>query len=274
MESDRERCRIVSLINDFEENALDGIESTRSRVSDHAKLAGCVLVIGSLPTILYAIAFSQFEGSELPWKISMAIQLASSSLIFVHYLTNRNSSRMWYEGCAATLAGVAFWFALGSCSFVYFGFAPMPFIERVFALTFFLLGTIFWMSLVWVDYVKKDEEFRLRETLYIEEAERVIYWGAKADGIVARLPQRNPFTRAHFWLVSMFGPLLGGICIIVLKIVPQSSGPHAMFLVLSFLSFPLSQWILGYLVLRTVYFHIYLPLKIERETGKKVILGP
>jgi hypothetical protein len=65
-----------------------------------------------------------------------------------------------------------------------------------------------------------------------------------------------------------------GISLIASRLIPHASGPHALFLILSFMSFPLSQWFLGYMGITTVYFHIYLPLKIERETGKKVILAP
>jgi hypothetical protein len=166
------------------------------------------------------------------------------------------------------------WLFLGSYAFVYFGFAPIPVWERITGLLACFIGTIFWLVRVWNDYVLYDKEQDLRGTLYVEEVHRFIYSGVNSDGVVLSLPQRNLFTRAHVWLVSFFGPFLGGIFMIIVKAIPNSPGSHAFFLISSFLSFPLSQWILGYLGVRTFYFHIYLPLKIEGETGKKVVLAP
>jgi hypothetical protein len=229
-----------------------------------------------LPTAVYYEAFGKggFDVSELPWKMAFAIQLLIPLVLFAHYLINRRRRRLWWEGVVALWAVVGLWMPMGSCTFFYFGFAPMPALERGVGLLGCIGGTIFWLTLVWRDYVRQDKEHRLKETLYIEEDKRFIYKGTAADTIVSCLPQRNPFTRAHFWLVSYFGPLLGGIFLVAIKVIPQSSGPHALFLIGSFLSFPLSQWMLGYFGVRTFYFHIYLPLQIERETGKKVILEP
>jgi hypothetical protein len=166
------------------------------------------------------------------------------------------------------------WIPLGSWSFFYFLFAPMPSLERGAALTICFGGTAIWLSRVWSDYKKIDRDRDLKRTLFNYENKTIAYSSTKSDGVVLALPQRNSFTRAHRCIVSFFGLFFGGIVLITVKIIPQTSGPHALFLIISFLSFPLSQWVLGYLCIRTIYFHVYLPLQIERETGKKVILAP
>ncbi|MGT2458951.1 hypothetical protein ACU4GI_39815 [Cupriavidus basilensis] len=255
------------------ESANDAIDSSgdRTKIDGHPLVAGMIVLLCLIPTSIYYGAFGRFgfDSTDIPLVISLSIQLVIPLVIVIHFFLNRSVCRMWLEGVSAMLIVIPVWMTMGSWPFFYFTFAPMPMWERVIGVMVYGGGTILWLICVWRDYAIQDKNLRLREILFVEEEYRFIYWGSKADAIVARLPQRNPFTQVNFWLASIFCPLFGGIFMIAMKLIPQSSGPHAMFLFLSFISFPLSQWILGYLGLRTVYFHIYLPLRIERETGKK-----
>jgi hypothetical protein len=263
----------------FSKRSVDkhgGAEIFRTKINDHPLAAGLAFLICLLPTGVYYEAFGEgeFNSSDFPWIIAFSFQIFIPISLIFHYVINRNKRRLWWEGIVASFSLFAMWMLFGSWSFFYFGFAPMPMWERTTGLLGCFGATGWWLVRVWGDYKKNDIKHRLKETLFIEQENRFIYKGCAADKILSCLPQRNLFTSLHIWLVSFFGPLLGGVLLIFLKTIPQSSGPHALFLIVSFLSFPLSQWILGYLGIRTIYFHIYLPLQIERETGKKVILFP
>jgi hypothetical protein len=248
----------------------------RTKINDHPMVAGLAFLTCLLPTSVYYEAFGKggFNSSDIPWKIALIFLFFIPAVFIIHYIINRRQCRLWWEGVAALFGVLAVWLLLGAWSFFYFGFAPMPQFERIIGLLVCLGGTTFWLISVWRDYVKIDRKEQLRESLFVEESDRIVYSGTASDAVVMCLPQRNPFTRVHVWLVLFFGPFLGGILLVVLKLMPQSSGPHAMFLLVSFLSFPLSQWILGYLGVRTAYFHIYLAFWLERRTGKRVFLGP
>jgi hypothetical protein len=246
----------------------------QSRVSDHGRLAGLIFFIGFGPTLFYFAAFKEFNGSNIPWKLSLDMQIIIPLILILHFFENRKKSRMWHEGCAAAISLLEIWMLIGSYPFIYFSFAPIPLFIKIIGLTSIITGTTHWIYIAWHEYLKFDKSKNLENELFIDEGERILYYGTQADLIIASMPQRNPFTRIHFLLVSACGPFLGGVCLILFKLIPASFGLNFLFLFLSFICFPLSQWLLGYLVTRTVYFHIYLPLKIEHKTGKIVILGP
>jgi hypothetical protein len=163
---------------------------------------------------------------------------------------------------------------LGSWSFIYFSFAPLPYWEKTGGITACFCGTIIWLWRLWKDYVKFDDERQLKKILFSEESERFIFRSADAESIISCMPQRNPFSPVNFFIFSSLVPLLGIAGLSFDRTAQYTSGPHMLFIFLSSISLPVSQWLLGYMGLRAIYFHVYLPLKIERETGKKVILAP
>jgi uncharacterized membrane-anchored protein YitT (DUF2179 family) len=258
----------------IDEQQNEGSQPIRTRIDDHPLAAGLNLPLGGLGTFLYYAGFSDFRTSTLPWKISGILTVMATGVVLLHYLLNRHSRRLLWEGFVALFALVPSWLVLGSCWLFYFLFAPMPTWVRFVVLVPCLLGTAYWLYVVWKDYARDFEKLGLRERLYKFEATRIVYPGGASDMVVAMLKQRNPFTRIHFWIVTSFGPILMGIAMSSIEHFQSSSGPHAVFLILSFLSFPMSLWILAYLGVRTVFFHVFYPLKLERETGKKVILDP
>ena len=148
----------------------------------------------------------------------------------------------------------------------------MPVSVRWTVLSPCLAGTAYWLIVVWRDYESDAERLGLLSRLYRVESDRIVY-SAEASTVILTLKQRNPFSRLHFWGVSL-APLVGGIALSSVEHFQSTSGPHVVFLILSFFSYPMSQWILAYLGMRTVFFHVYLPFKIEKKTGKKVILAP
>jgi xanthine/uracil permease len=140
----------------------------RTRIDDHIMLAGCILISCSFPTGLYFMAFHDFHGSQLPWKLAFSVQIVVPLILVIHYFANRRASRMWCEGVATSAATLGFWTIFGSCPFVYFGFAPMPLWERSAGLTGCLAGTLFWTIIVWRDHANYDLKLRLKQSLFIK----------------------------------------------------------------------------------------------------------
>jgi hypothetical protein len=249
------------------------VERERTRIDDHLQAAALTLPLGGLVTILYLAGFSRFGGSELPWKITASATLLAIVTLVLHYFFNRKARRLIWEGVAAMFALIPTWLLMGSCWLFYFIFAPIPYWLRWATLVPCVCGTAYWLRLAWIDYASSVENLHLIPRLYQFEEQQILYPGANSDMLVAELRQRNPLAWLPVWAVS-FAPLIGALAFGSIEHFESQSGPHLVFLILSFLSFPMSLWILAYLGLRTVFFHVYLPIKLETQSGQKVILAP
>jgi hypothetical protein len=244
----------------------------RTRIDSHPKIAALMILISCIPTFLYYALFSDLTGSQIPWKISAFIQIIVPLTTISHYIFNKKSRRLLYEGQAALVIMIGLWMVVGSWPFMYFGFAPMSRWASLTGLSIIFFSTVFWVKSVFEDYSKYDAEYNLRKKLFIEKDGNFIYGGVAADRIILFLPQRNPLFEMSFIWFSAIG--IAAIYFFLSKSSLEFERANGMFVLFSLLSFPLSQWMLGYIGVRIAYFHIYLPLKIESETGKKVILGP
>ncbi|KXV04320.1 hypothetical protein CR51_13835 [Caballeronia megalochromosomata] len=260
----------MSKINDIEPSPS---ESNRTRIDDHPMLAGLSLILGGAITFFYFAAFSEFNNTGLPWKLTGSLTLVSSALVLVQFATNRSERRLIWEGFAALCLLVGLWLFTGSCWLFYFSFAPIPAWLRWNVIVPGVVGTAHWLRMVWKDYKRDVQNLNLVERLYKFEDDRIVYPGQSSDLLVGELTRRNPFTKLHLWAVPL-GPLFGAIALGFAGHFRTSGGPHLIFLIASFFTFPMSQFLLGYGGAKTLYFHIYLPLKMERLTGKRVILAP
>ncbi len=249
-------------------------DTNRTPIDDQPFAATLGIVLGLVPTGIYYAAFSDFGTTMLPWKICAAITVLVPICTFVHYAFNRRKRRMWWAGCASLLGVIPIWLLLGSWWLFYFAFAPMPVWVRTAALALCGLGTMYWLTLVWRDYVRITESQQLEQQLFKHEPSHIVFSIASGSRILPFLNQRNPFTKLHVWAGTTLAPIFVGILLTSSHVLQGFKGPHVVFLTESFFAFPLSQYVLAYLGLRIAFFDVYLPLKLERETGKKVILGP
>lgn len=245
----------------------------RTQIDDEPMAAALIFLLGLFPVGFYYAIFSQFGTTMLPWKICGAITTLSPALVLIHYFINRRQRRMWWAGCAALIGFLPIWLISASYWLFYFSFAPMLAWLRLIVLASGVGGTIYWLTLVWRDYTRITTRLQLEQQLFKEESSRVVYSIATGMRILPFLKQRSPFTKLHI-LCLTFVPIFTGILLTSSSVFTSMKGPHAVLLVLSFFSFPLSQYLLAYLAMRGVFFEIYMPLKLERETGKKVILRP
>jgi hypothetical protein len=260
-------------MNPTPDNEDRSIRLERTRIDDHLQSAALSLPLGGLITLVYFAGFSRFGASKLPWKIAASATCIAVLTLVIHYLLNRRARRLIWEGIAAVFAILPIWLLVGSGWLFYFAFAPMPYWLRWSVLVPCGLGTVYWLRIVWRDYLGDVEKLHLVRRLYRFDEQRILYPGADSDMIVATLRQRNPVKWLPVWAISLT-PLAGALALGSIEHTESPSGPHVVFLILSLLSFPMSLWILAYFGLRTVFFHVYLPLKLEVQSGKKVILAP
>jgi hypothetical protein len=250
------------------------LRSDKTRIDGHFQGALLVALLGCFPIALYWIGFKAFGASQLPWKIASAVVASGVLTSCVSYLLNRRPRRLFWEGLAASVVSLTFWLMLGSCWVFYFGFAPMPFWIRIIALLFFVALTGFWIRRSWGNYQRATADQDLISKLYIKGPDRIVYPGAESDATVACIPSPWKGLPIPYWAVAILAPLVIAYAFVSQRIFEKSGGPHGVFIILSVLSLPMSNGILDQFLMRTVFFHVYLALKLERKTGKKVILGP
>ena len=192
--------------------------------------------------------------------------------VYAHYYLNRNTRRLIWEGVAVCIQFLPLWLSFGSQWIFYFGFAPIPNPIREIALTLGFGVTAFWTAITWRAFERETMRQGLIGRLY-EEGETRINFSSESDNITAMLqglPGSSIAIPAS--LVSALGPVVLAYTITSSHGSAASSGPHGLFIFLSILSVPATCWLLTKFFIRLAYFHIYLPLKLERATGKKVIL--
>lgn len=250
------------------------VRSDKTRIDAHLQGAALVVVLGCFPVAIYWFAVNDFRISHLPLQIALAVVASSSLAACTNYVLNRRARRLFWEGLAATVCGLTFWLMLGSYWLFYFGFAPMPSWVRIIALTFSAGVTSIWIWLSWRNYERTTADQDLVSKLYFEGANQIVYPGAESDLTVACIASPWKGLSIPYRAFSIVAPLVIAYAFLSQRVFEKSGGPHGVFIILSILSLPLSNGILGQFLVRTVFFHVYLALKLEQKTGKKVILGP
>jgi hypothetical protein len=251
-----------------------GLSENRTQIDDQPLAAALGIFLGLIPTgILYA-AFSDFGTTMLPWKICGAITALVPIFVLAHYFINRHTRRMWWAGCASLCGAIPIWLLFGSWWLFYFGFAPMPTWIRVMALVLCGVVSAYWLVLVWRDFADVTIRRQLEDQLFTHESSRITFSIRGGSRILPFLKQRNPFTRLHIFAATTVAPIFIGIILTSSHALQPLKGPHVVFLVGSFFAFPLSLYLLAYLFAKIAFFDIYLPLKLEHQTGKMVIIAP
>jgi hypothetical protein len=246
---------------------------TRTRIDDHALLAKLCAMIGIVPVALYRFAFNSFGSSKLPWQIALAFEVICPTVVYTHYLLNRRSRRLFWEGIAAFAAFIPTWMLLGSHWLFYFGFAPMPSTTRLIALLFGFGMTAITVVVTLGNYRRAADRLGLVQRMTVVEPEFIVYPDKLDAGISMFERSWDWLPIPPVWLISLIGSIGTAFAMLTGRVFEKTGGPHILFIMLSVVGFPFSCLIIGHFFVRLAYFHIYLPLKLERETGKKVILG-
>ncbi|AOJ36813.1 hypothetical protein WJ23_02340 [Burkholderia lata] len=244
----------------------------RTRIDDHPLAAKIGLVIGIIPIIIYWHAFNGFWSSRLPWVIALVLEIGCPLFLYVHYFLNRRSRRLIWEGVAVCVGFIPTWMLLGSYWLFYFCFAPMSVAIRAIALLMCLLVVATWAWLSWAAFARENARLGLLQKLFKDEGDCVVY-PDESDSVIGKLDGPGKSIAVPYWLVSMVGPILIGYSMLSARLFEGNGGPHGMFIILSAIGLPITCWLLTKFFVRFAYFHIYLAIKLERKTGKKVVLG-
>ncbi len=245
--------------------------AAKSRFDGYLIAAKLGLPIGLLPAGGYWLAFSAFGTSKLPWKAALAIALLSPATIYTHHYLNRHRRSLIFAGLAMSLGTLPMWSMLGSYWLFYFGFAPIPAAIRAASLTLSLAIVCSWAFLSWRAFSREATRPDVISRIYRQEGNRFVF-SHESDLITAVMKAPGSSIVIPAGLLSALGPLVLAYTIVSGHTSDTNGGPHGVFIILSILSVPMTCWLLTSFFVRFAYFYIYFPLKLERSTGKKVVL--
>ncbi|MGU3778780.1 hypothetical protein [Burkholderia metallica] len=242
-----------------------------SPIDFHGKLAAIELAIGLLVAGIYYV-FSQLNVmADSLWKSIVVVQFCISIVLFIHYIFNRRSRRLWVEGVVSLFA-LGPWLMIALVWLFYISYVPMPEIFRVsvIAVCFAIIG---WHSFkVFLDFRRAVKNESVIKTIYYESGENLIFRNS-LGGYIDQLTSRNPLKGSLLSVVGYSMPFAAAFGLSANHIFGENVGPHVLGVILSLLGFPMSIWIIGNAYVRSIFFRVYLPLKLERKTGRKVILS-
>ncbi|KVD31715.1 hypothetical protein WI84_24215 [Burkholderia ubonensis] len=260
-------CAVKS-VSIQDQSGVGKIEKTR--IDGHLLGAKMFACIGIVPVVFYWFAFRAFGSSGFPWMCALAIEIFCPIFAYVHYFLNRRAKRLVWAGASVCIGFFPVWLLLGSYWLFYFCWAPMPSTIRAVALPVCFAAAIGWAWLTWHIYGRETRRLGLTERLFRVESDRIVY-PVESDTVIGTVEGPGASITIPYWLVSTVGPILIGYAMLSGRVFEKTGGPHGVFIILSAFSLPITCWLVSRIFVRFAYFQIYLPLKLERETGKKVI---
>lgn len=242
-----------------------------SPIDLHGRLAVIGLALGMLVAGIYYV-FSQLGVvAAWVWKLVLVVQCFVSIVLSFHYSMNRQSRRLWVEGIVSMLALLP-WLMIAFVWLFYVLYVPMPVSLKasVVLACFVILG---WHAImVLSDFRSAAKKDAVVNTIYLDAGKNLILRHS-CSGYVDHLTSRTPLTATLMSIVAYLMPFAAAFGSSANRVLGESVGPHVLCIIMSLLGFPMSVSIIGNFYVRNLFFRVYLPLKLERQTGKKVILG-
>ncbi|WP_155640099.1 hypothetical protein [Burkholderia territorii] len=254
----------------MESNIDGGSVDDGSPIDFHGKLAAIELAIGLLVAGIYYV-FSQLGVMAASvWKLIVIVQLFVSTILFIHYIANRRSRRLWIEGIVSLFA-LAPWLMISLAWLFYILYIPMSVALKslVIAICFAVIG---WHSFkVWWDFDSAAKKESVVNTIYYESGGNLVFRNS-LGGYIDQLTSRNPLKGSLLAMIGYSLPFAAAFGLSANHIFGENVGPHVLCVVLSVLGFPMTVWIFGNAFVRSIFFRVYLPLKLEKKTGRKVVV--
>lgn len=164
------------------------------------------------------------------------------------------------------------WLMIALVWLFYVLYIPIPAVLKalVIVVCFILIGRHAFMVLS--DFRRAAKKEAVVQTIYHDDGNNLILRHS-CGGYIDQLTSRNPLKGSPLSVVGYLMPFAAAFGASANHIFGENVGPHVLCIVLSLLGFPMTLSIIGNFYVRSLFFRVYLPLRLERQTGKKVILG-
>ncbi|VWB38921.1 hypothetical protein BLA24064_01713 [Burkholderia latens] len=229
------------------------------------------LAIGMLVAGIYYV-FSQLHVmAAWVWKVVLVMQCFVSIVLFFHYSMNRRSRRLWIEGIVSMLALVP-WLMIAFVWLFYLLYIPMSAFPKVSLVVVCFITIGWYASTVYSDFRRAAKKEAVVNAIYYDDGNNLVFRHS-CGGYIDLLTSRTPFKGSLISVIICLMPFAAMIGSNTKYILGGTVGAHVLCIVLSLLGFPMAISIVGNSYVKAIFFRVYLPLKLERRTGKKVILA-
>lgn len=260
----------------FSEQEMENLNQDDSpQVGAHLKLLVRMASFGGLffslsGTGVICAGTESFHCSPNIWKASLAFNFFIFSLTWITYLPFRHTDRLLGNGLLGVLMLFSmFWMTGLSTIYFYFLFSPINNQIKTIALTGITAALLHRSYLIKSDI---NEAFKKNKSLlrqmYCDEGSSITFRREATALLEKARRDRNPFKSYHLYAALIASPFVLSLNKVLTPILGDG---HGVFLVSAFFSFPLLLWGVGIFV-QTVMTMVYYPIKLERETGKPVLL--
>lgn len=228
-----------------------------------------LLLPGLAAGLSYAAYADDLAASAWPWKIGVLVTLACFLAPFVVYIKARQTNALWACGAIAATGIFAVYYFFGIfLYFYYFMFAPMPYLMSWLGSLVGVALTVYWMIVISRGVRRTIRSTSFVEAAFSEDGDVISYRIQAGMRAFERLnKERLPFPKIYLYVVYGIAPLY----LILNRLFSENFGQTGVLLVLAILGMPVSLWFAGLLV-RICLVMIVLPLKIERERHRRVVV--
>lgn len=238
------------------------------RLSKLASLVGSPVALLAT-AITYAGTDDMHIQTAAGWQLGLLVSLTCLMLPWVLYILQREPDQVITAGFSSMVMMLGIFWLMGFMGYYfYFGFAPMKAEYRALALCTGLLLSIHWAVVSFKDVRDALSKDQWMSRLYVEESCAYIYNQEVVQAFASIPRDRTPIRSVHMGFAIALTPF-----IVVLNriLTPYTGSGHGVFLVLSFLGLPMSLWIIS-MAVRVYVLMIHYPIKLQRQTGKPVLM--
>lgn len=229
-----------------------------------------VLFFSLLGTSITWAGTDSFNCSAIIWKTSLILGLFSASLAWLVYLPFRNTDKLLGNGLLSIFFFLCVFWLFGFAGFYfYFLFAPINLWLRLIALSGVSTSLIYHAYIILCDI---NEAFQKNKNLfnqmYCDEGHFFTFSRQAVGFLEKSRKNRNPFKSIHAYAAMIVAPFILTLNQILTPVLGEG---HGVFLALAFFSVPILLWGTEILT-QTIVIMIYYPIKLQRATGKTVLM--
>jgi hypothetical protein len=211
-----------------------------------------------------------FNCSPIVWEASLATSIFLFFVTWIVYLPFRNTDQLLGHGLLTLFIFFSLFFLFGfSMFYFYFLFSTISVWLRIFGLIFMTFTLFYRFYLISTDIIEVFRANRgLFQKIYSDERDSIIYNRKYLPSLQELRKDRNPFKSFHLYAALFVVPF---VLVLNRLLTPFFGDGHGVYLILAFFSIPLLLWG-AELFVQSFMVMIYYPIKLQRETGKQVIL--